>query len=1137
MRRVLTILFLCVAGVITATAQEDAWEEIRRQEEEKERRREELLRKEKEKERVYEAAESAAGKERWEEAFDFAAQYVALCDTSTKTFCYARMIDFLAMQADRNKDYETAITLGERVISIRREARDCEKRHVATALSQTALYHSRLGHYDIAINMGEEAVEIFSRHAYKHDSQYAVAMANLASFLCSRANEGDYQRAVQLSEQSLKQLKKGTVAYLTALNNLAVCYSLTNRLSDAQKAGNEVFKLGRKIYKDNLRVYTLMLSNHVMRLADVRAYSQAMSYAEEARKCFVTIGDSATLAYAKFLVNCGVIYTACDKYEESEQLLTEADGIFARLVPHDHPDYMRCLTELIEVHNKRGERDKVDVCEQRLRKAMKGAEGGDGRSASLAEKLADTMAGKGNYGQAIMIVQSAIDIYRTLGRKDDQAYALNKLADYYIATDSFHLAADSAKYALQLLEGVEDVRRNDVLNTLAMAYYYQGKTDTARVHAEEAVKQYRAAGDTLTAQYTKTLSNLALYTYVCADTTKAITIAEEAMERQISNIGEMHPDNVATYYNLVRYHGERNDDKAREYYHRALDLQTTIVRNNFSYLTSAEREAFWNMKSYVYKAAPTLAYLHQQDDSLLVDAYNAQLFTKGLLLNSEINFVNFLKQAGDSVLLAKYERFELLRRDMDATYAMSAEVREERMETLRKEADELERQLVRECKQFGDFMSNLSTDCRAVSEALSADEVAVELMNLYLEGVGDTYLALYLKKGWKAPRCRILFSQAQMDDIGWTTERLSGLFNKPAAIDSLYRDEKFGRMVWGPLLDELKEVKTMYFAPAGMFYQLGAEYLAIDSARIMADIMDCHRLSSTRLVTQRKAKSDTYRTAAVFGGFNYDMGEGELLAERDRVQYLMTTTAEEDEDDFDELALAADSMSFRALSRIDRVRYLPGTLEEAEMIGETLMQNSVMTDMYVGRSGLEERFKSLDGQQRNIIHIATHGFALSEEDEYHHSTFNLFLNEDLKGNPLSRSGLLFAGANHSLSGGHIPEGMENGVLTAREISLLDLAGASLVVMSACRTGMGEVRDDGVFGLQRGFKKAGAQTLLMSLWNVEDHATEVLMETFYTGIMQGMTKFEALKNARQVMRTTPSLNRPAYWGAFIMLDDF
>jgi len=156
---------------------------------------------------------------------------------------------------------------------------------------------------------------------------------------------------------------------------------------------------------------------------------------------------------------------------------------------------------------------------------------------------------------------------------------------------------------------------------------------------------------------------------------------------------------------------------------------------------------------------------------------------------------------------------------------------------------------------------------------------------------------------------------------------------------------------------------------------------------------------------------------------------------------------------------------------------------------------------YTGETGNEESFKSLSGKREGIIHIATHGFFYTIEE----SRKNLFMlqrmgdqqQEKATVDPMLRSGLIMAGGNKDWLNEKIPENIEDGVLTAKEISRTDLRGTELVVLSACETGLGDVSSEGVFGLQRSFKQAGAQTLVMSLWEVNDKATSYMMTQFYS----------------------------------------
>ncbi|MCI0413736.1 CHAT domain-containing protein [bacterium] len=138
-------------------------------------------------------------------------------------------------------------------------------------------------------------------------------------------------------------------------------------------------------------------------------------------------------------------------------------------------------------------------------------------------------------------------------------------------------------------------------------------------------------------------------------------------------------------------------------------------------------------------------------------------------------------------------------------------------------------------------------------------------------------------------------------------------------------------------------------------------------------------------------------------------------------------------------------------------------------------------------------------------------------------------------NPLLRSGLALAGANTWLRGKSPPAEAEDGILTAEDVSGLDLLATELVVLSACETGLGQVHTgEGVFGLRRAFVLAGARTLVMSLWKVPDQQTQELMENFYQRLLIGESRADALRGAQITVKA--SHPDPVFWGAFICQGD-
>lgn len=446
------------------------------------------------------------------------------------------------------------------------------------------------------------------------------------------------------------------------------------------------------------------------------------------------------------------------------------------------------------------------------------------------------------------------------------------------------------------------------------------------------------------------------------------------------------------------------------------------------------------------------------------------------------------------------------------------------------------------------LMESLSVDWREIAAALAPGEVAMEIVE------SDTYEdekiafgMLYVTHGCDAPRyLRPVVTRPGkfLDQKYLTTGRLSELF-------------------WKQVEDSVPGVTTIYFSPAGDLHNVALESVPDwrDTTRMISERLSLHRVSSTRHLLARHHRGQP-QGALIYGGLLYDVDDSVLAADARRYPDMQRHVGT--------VAFEADS-ALRA-----GVGYLPGTKAEAEGIYTAMRHSNVNACLLTDSAGTETSFKNMSGKIPGILHIATHGFFWNERTLRRMPPL-AFLTPDSPENTedkaLTRSGLLMTGANNTLRGGAIPAGLDDGVLTAAEISRLDLHRLDLVVLSACQTALGDISGEGVFGLQRGFKKAGAQTMLMSLWKVDDHATQLLMSKFYEHLLDGKTKREALVLAQKYVRdyqadepaadqtqqltasqtrrrqrlgmedmpqSQPAKTRPyrhpRYWGAFILLDD-
>jgi len=217
-------------------------------------------------------------------------------------------------------------------------------------------------------------------------------------------------------------------------------------------------------------------------------------------------------------------------------------------------------------------------------------------------------------------------------------------------------------------------------------------------------------------------------------------------------------------------------------------------------------------------------------------------------------------------------------------------------------------------------------------------------------------------------------------------------------------------------------------------------------------------------------------------------------------------------------------------TEIEEWKYLPGTLSEIERIQSLLDKNQLLFNALSGSKATEENFKKLSGKSPSVLHIATHGF-FKEKERHLKNKNELLLKSE---NPLTRSGLILAGAN-TITKNKLSTSSEDGVLTALEISNLNLTNTEIVILSACETGLGDIEgSEGVYGLQRAFKMAGVDLIVMSLWQVPDKETAEFMDLFYSKWLKENNVRTAFNNTQKIMQNKYK-NEPYKWAAFVLFE--
>ncbi len=333
-------------------------------------------------------------------------------------------------------------------------------------------------------------------------------------------------------------------------------------------------------------------------------------------------------------------------------------------------------------------------------------------------------------------------------------------------------------------------------------------------------------------------------------------------------------------------------------------------------------------------------------------------------------------------------------------------------------------------------------------------------------------------------------------------------------------------ILWNPLEKELNGIKTIYFSPSGLLHRINLDAIPVSETETLADQYNLIELNSSRQLVIPSQVKIANNDAVLFGGIQFEQDSLSVISEP---IYASRSKGE---------------LSFSSVDSTLRGgtwNYLAGTEREVNSIEKIMQSYGMPTRLKKGFDATEETFKNNGANNApspRILHIATHGYFFPDPKEQLKSNGLSGQNDPvfkISDHPMLRSGLIMAGGNSVWQGKQTLEGREDGILTAYEISQMNLSNTELVVLSACETGLGDIQgNEGVYGLQRAFKIAGAKYLIMSLWQVPDKQTSLLMTTFYKKWLEDkMTIPDAFHAAQKEMRDN-GLD-PYNWAGFVLVE--
>ena len=501
--------------------------------------------------------------------------------------------------------------------------------------------------------------------------------------------------------------------------------------------------------------------------------------------------------------------------------------------------------------------------------------------------------------------------------------------------------------------------------------------------------------------------------------------------------------------------------------------------------------------------------------------YNLSLLNRNLILNAAQELRNTVYRTNDTALTSVYEQWITTKQQLANIYSGRIYIGKKEVTSLEERSDFLEKEITKRTSllQKKDLKTN---NWRPIQQELKPGEAAIEFVEFtYFNGKKWTdstfYMALVLKKKTASPVLIKLFEKRQLQAI---LNKYSGKNANDVAKGLYTINSPLYNLVWQPLEKELAGTSKIYFAPSGLLHQLS--FSAIPSAKqLLSDKYHLVQLNTTAAILDEKNKGiASSEKIMLYGGVEYSV-DSSALVNAVQVHHSNSVASRSLPDD---------------LSRGEKWNALPGSKKEIDAIEKMGSIKNYRVELTEGIYATEESIKSINGQSSpQVLHIATHGFYSPDPKQNSLSakfatSGKVFKQSD---NPLFRSGLLLAGANNTWSGKPV-HGIEDGILTAYEVSNMYLPNTKLVVLSACETALGDIQgSEGVYGLQRALKMAGAQNLVMSLWKVPDAETAEFMQEFYKHLFNKQPISDAFYRAQTTMKNKYR-SEPYKWAAWVLI---
>jgi CHAT domain-containing protein len=995
-----------------------------------------------------------------------------------------------------------------------------------------------------------EAIAIREKTLGKENLDYAWSVGNLGNIYDQL---GNYEKAEQFYLEALaireKLQGKEHPDYGNILGGLGLLYQVTGNYKKAEPFLLESNAISEKVPGKKSPHYGGGLVNLANNYASLNKYHQAEQLFLKAKSFFE---ESIDGRQHQFYVNClhglAIVYEERGNYEKAEQTHLEVQTIMKKVLGKEHPQYASGLVGLGKLYETIGNHEKAEQFLLEALAIQKKVLGKKHREyAASLFGLGLVNMSMGNYEKAEQLLLEALAIdEKVLGKNHpDYAGTLRALGNLNLTNGKYPKAEQFLLEAETIFEGRlnngEETGYTECLSLLGLLYTFTSNYEKAEQNHLKALAIQEQVLGKEHPNYARLLYFLGVSYVYMGNYEKAEQINLEALASYEKVLGKEHPMYAECLFLLAsNYVGMGNYEKAEPLYREMSILNQSQSEKGVYHLSERELGVFLN--EFIERQDQVLSFAQRSARKNIAPiCYDNALFYKGFLSQATRKIQRMT--LSDPTAAENFNQLKARKRRLSIQYARPFAERDSMtIATLEIEANNLEKELARSVAGYAEARRQVKW--QDVQATLKAGDAAIEFVHFKVDFLKETdstmYAALVLLPDAEQPQFIPLFEVKQLDallkpadtrKVDWVNQLYAETGNDQT---SLYE------LLWGPLEPALAGVKTIYFSPSGQLHRLNLSAIALppmlrgpSETSTLGERYRLIEVGSTRqLVTgsgQQAPRSSNQ--AMLFGGIQYEQDSTAIASANTNIENNLTASRNR----------GLDFASTDSTLRGGKWKYLPWTKVEVTALEGILAKAGIKATMRIDYEASEEAFKTLGVNQPSprILHLATHGFFFPDPKTTDNKRLTIDESEPvfkMSDHPMIRSGLLMAGGNYAWEKGKParPEA-EDGILTAYEISQMNLSNTELVVLSACETGLGDIQgNEGVYGLQRAFKIAGAKYLIMSLWQVPDFQTQQLMSAFYRNWLENkMSIPDAFRAAQQAMQL--KFKDPFFWAGFVLVE--